>query len=155
IQKLEDPTGYLDIKNSVTIASKPISPSKPDAFPRAVTGVAIWDDVNPDATQFSIFISGLSNGWSEAKNLRNGERVVLRKTLQLNFRRLGDRYYQDSSQIRFQAPVQWLYRGSRLTAPKDAAPARPPKDAAAAPKPPAFLLSPPDPPLPKTTTTSR
>src|SRR5262249_6901423 len=108
IQKLEDPTGYLDIKNSVTIASKPISPSKPDAFPRAVTGVAIWDDVNPDATQFSIFISGLSNGWSEAKNLRNGERVVLRKTLQLNFRRLGDRYYQDSSQIRFQAPVQWL-----------------------------------------------
>src|SRR5262249_37678476 len=45
IRKKEDPTGFLDIKNSVTIGEKPIPPSKEDATPRYVTGVAIFPDV--------------------------------------------------------------------------------------------------------------
>ena len=49
VRQLEDPTDYLKIKNSVTIAAEPIPPSKKDAEPRTVTGVAIWDDVDPDA----------------------------------------------------------------------------------------------------------
>jgi hypothetical protein len=51
IQKVEDPTGYYKIKNSVTISSEPIPPSLPKAAPRPVTGVAIWvdaNDINPD-----------------------------------------------------------------------------------------------------------
>ena len=67
IAKLEDPTGYFGVKNSVTIAAQPISPSKPDANPLTVTGVAIFPDVVEkagDTTRFSIFINGLSNGWS-------------------------------------------------------------------------------------------
>src|SRR5262245_22222125 len=54
IWEVEDPTTYLDakkrgvtdpsasLKNSVTIASQPIPVSKPDAAPKAVTGVAMW-----------------------------------------------------------------------------------------------------------------
>src|SRR5262245_55274750 len=64
IAKQEDPTGYLNIKNSVTIAAEPMPGTKPDAAPKPVTGIAIWDDVNPETTRFSIFVSGLSNGWS-------------------------------------------------------------------------------------------
>ncbi|GIW78992.1 MAG: hypothetical protein KatS3mg105_0799 [Gemmatales bacterium] len=118
IQRLEDPTGRLDIKNSVTIASEPIPPS-PDidddnAFPRAVTGVATWDDVDPDANRYSIFVSGLSNGWSEDDN-----KVIRRKTLQLNFRRVGDRYNMRSSEIKFVPPAQWIYRATNYSRPPD------------------------------------
>lgn len=112
IRRVEDPTSHLDIKNSVTIASEPIPPSKKDAYPRAVTGVATWDDVNPDSNRYSIFVSGLSNGWSIDDN-----KVVRRKTLQLNFRRVGDRFLMDSREIRFVPPYEWMYRATSLTPP--------------------------------------
>jgi hypothetical protein len=109
IQKIEDPTGFLEIKNTVTIR-RPLAPSKKDALPHTVTGVAIWDDTTKeqnlrDTTRFSIFVSGLSNGWSVDDSGK-----VRRKTLQLSFRRLGDRYYQDSREIHFVAPAEWVYR---------------------------------------------
>jgi hypothetical protein len=129
IRQIEDPTGYLDIKNSVTIAAKPIPPSKPNAVPSSVTGVAIWDDVNPDANRFSIFVSGLSNGWSLAEIPPDNKQVIRRKTLQLNFKRLGDRYYQHSGQIHFVAPVEWVYRATNVTLPPDKAAAKPPAPA--------------------------
>jgi hypothetical protein len=113
IAKVEDPTGYLKIKNSVTIAGEPIPVSRPEAAERPVTGVAIWDDVDPDSNYYSIFVSGLSNGWSETDPVvAGGPPVVRRKTLQLNFKRLGDRYYQESREIHFVAPAQWIYRAS-------------------------------------------
>jgi hypothetical protein len=118
ISKLEDPSGYLNIKNSVTIAAEPIPATKPDAAPRPVTGVAIWDDVNPDTTRFRIFVSGLSNGWALTDPVKAGDPpVVRRKTLQLDFKRPGDRYYQHSEEIQFMPPAQWIYRGSKLTIP--------------------------------------
>jgi hypothetical protein len=116
IAKTEDPTGYYDIKNSVTIAAQAIPPSKPDANPIYVTGVAIFPDVVervPDLTKFSIFVTGLSNGWAEDPQTH----VVKRKTLQLNFRRFADARVQTSEPIRFQPPVEWVYRGSGVKAP--------------------------------------
>lgn len=126
IRQVEDPTGYLDIKNSVTIASKPIPPSKPNAFPHAVTGVAIWDDIDPEASRFSIFVSGLSNGWSLAEIPPDNKQIVRRKTLQLNFKRLGERYYQRTGEIRFVPPVEWVYRATNVTVPTELAPAKAP-----------------------------
>jgi hypothetical protein len=118
IRRIEDPTGYLDIKNSVTMAAKPIPPSKRDAVPTAITGIATWDDVNPDANRYSIFISGLSNGWTEVdQKTAEGKSLVRRKTLQLNFKRLGDRFFQNSQEIRFVPPAEWIYRASTLAAP--------------------------------------
>ncbi len=118
IAAVEDPTGYYKIKNSVTITAEPIPPSLPNAAPKAVTGVAIWDDVNPDSNSYSIFVAGLSNGWSETDpTTAGGKPVIRRKTLQLDFKRLGDRYYQRSEEIRFQPPPHWIYRGSQLTVP--------------------------------------
>lgn len=116
IRRIEDPTGMLDIKNSVTIANEPIPPSSPDGPPRKVTGVAIWDDTTKDqhlqdTTRFSIFVAGLSNGWS-----MDDKDVVRRKTLQLNFHRPGDRYYQDPREIRFMPPGEWIYRAWPMAA---------------------------------------
>jgi hypothetical protein len=130
IRQVEDPTDFLKIKNSVTISNDPIPVSRPDAIPRAVTGVAIWDDVHPDANRYSIFVSGLSNGWSVTDPIPPETKpVVRRKTLQLNFRRLGDRYQMKSEEIRFVPPAQWIYRGSQLEVKGlPQAPQPPPKD---------------------------
>jgi hypothetical protein len=135
IQKLEDPTGFYKIKNSVTISADPIPVSQAKAAPRAVTGVAIWVDPNEpgpddsaeekkrkaklpklaDSNRYSIFIAGLSNGWALTDPIPPDKSpIVRRKTLQLNFKRLGDRYNMKSEEIRFQQPADWLYRGSRL-----------------------------------------
>ena len=119
IRQLEDPTDYLKIKNSVTIAADPIPVSRKEAEPRAVTGVAIWDDVDPDSNYYSIFVSGLSNGWAVTDDPEKPgvKSIVRRKTLQLNFKRLGDRFLQKSEEIQFVPPAQWIYRGSSLTVP--------------------------------------
>jgi hypothetical protein len=116
IRRVEDPSDYLKIKNSVTIATEPIPPSKPNA-PRSVTGVAIWDDVDPDANVYSIFVSGLSNGWAVTDPIPPSTKpVVRRKTLQLDFKRLGDRYLHRSDEVRF-LRSQWIYRGSQIEVP--------------------------------------
>jgi hypothetical protein len=127
IKRIEDPTGYQDIKNSVTIGSNPIPISKEDAFPRAVTGVALWDGTAADpakrdpkvkdlsdATRFSIFIRGLSNGFVEVDPVVAGDPPITRwKTLQLNFKRQGGRAVLDSRDIEFMPPAEWIYRAGR------------------------------------------
>ena len=118
IKRVEDPTGYLDIKNSVSIGQQLIPVSKEDAAPRAITGVAIWDDIfadQPDTKRFSIFVSGLSNGWS--KDDRGVYRV---KTLQLNFKRLSDRYHLDS-EVKWISPAEWIYRATEIKLPEEKA----------------------------------
>jgi hypothetical protein len=128
IKRIEDPTGYQDIKNSVTINSNSIPVSKPadQAFPRAITGVAVWD-ASPanlkkrdadgkdlmDSTRFSIFVRGLSNGYVTVDPIAPGLQPVTRyKTLQLNFRRQGDRFSTDNRDISFVAPAEWIYRAA-------------------------------------------
>jgi hypothetical protein len=138
IQKVEDPTGFYKIKNSVTIAAEPIPASLSRDTPRPVTGVAIWVDPNEpaptddaatvkrkaalpklaDSNRYSIFIAGLSNGWAVTDAIPPSTKpVVRRKTLQLSFKRLGDKFLMKSEAIRFQPPAQWIYRGSALDVP--------------------------------------
>jgi hypothetical protein len=128
IKRIEDPTGYQDIKNSVTISTSPIPVSKPadQAFPKAVTGVAVWDaspaDLKKrdgdhkdlmDSTRFSIFVRGLSNASVTVDPIAPGQPPVTRfKTLQLNFKRQGDRFSTDSRDISFVAPAEWIYRAA-------------------------------------------
>ncbi|MCX7664810.1 MAG: hypothetical protein N2112_04630 [Gemmataceae bacterium] len=118
IRQREDPFGKFNIKNSVTISEEPIPVSKKDAFPKRVAGVAIWTDVDPapgtkdkiDRTnKFSIFVAGLSNGWAEEKKA-DGTRVIKRKTLQLDFERLGDGERIEPSGIRWTGGATWIYR---------------------------------------------
>jgi hypothetical protein len=118
IRKIEDPGDNLKIKNSVTMGAEPIPPTKPDAAPRAITGVAIWDDKDiAESNRYSIFISGLSNGWAETDPVEpGGKPVVRRKTLRLDFKRVGDQFYQDAREIHFMPPATWIYRAANLKA---------------------------------------
>jgi hypothetical protein len=123
IRKREDPTGRFNIKNSVTISAQDIPVSKKDAYPRAVTGVAIWTGVDdpipgakepvPRTNKFSIFIAGLSNGYTEERPIdQPGVRIIKRKTLQLDFERLGSGEQTEPSGIRWTGNATWMYRAS-------------------------------------------
>lgn len=128
IRKKEDPSGYQEIKNSVTISKLPVPVSAPPdkGFPRAITGVAIWDvaPADPkkraegtrdlsDTTKFSIFVRGLSNGFRVLDPVGPGLPPITRhKTLQINFKRVGDRLSTDSRDIIFVAPAEWIYRAA-------------------------------------------
>jgi hypothetical protein len=133
IRKVEDPTNRTDMKNSVTISEQPIPPTKPDSAPKAVHGVAIWPDVYDrakDTNYFSVFVSGLSNGWTEDDN-----KVIRRKTLQMKFRKHGDSDVKDGTDIKWfidpqgkSENPQWIYRAT------NAAPAKPAPKADGEPK---------------------
>lgn len=123
IRKREDPTGRFGLKNSVTISANDIPVSKDDAYPRAITGVAIWTGVDdpivgakspvPLTNKFSVFIAGLSNGYTAEKPIdRPGETIIKRKTLQLDFERLGDGDPTQPSGIRWTGNATWMYRAS-------------------------------------------
>jgi hypothetical protein len=118
IRKIEDPTDLLKIKNSVTISADPIPPSKKDGPARAVTGVAIWDDKDiAESNRYSIYVSGLSNGVALTDPVEPmGKPVIRRKTLRLDFKRIGDQYYQDAREIHFMPPATWVYRATNLKA---------------------------------------
>jgi RNA polymerase sigma factor (sigma-70 family) len=108
IRQVEDPTDFLKIKNSVTVAAGPIPPSGSGRSAQAVNGVAIWNDVDPDTTRLSIFVGGLSNAWSVTDAVPPDTKPLMRrKTLQLNFKRGKDR-------MEFVPPAQWVYRTAPL-----------------------------------------
>lgn len=125
IRKREDSTGRFKLKNSVTISEEEIPVSKEDSFPRAVTGVAIWTGVDdpipgskspvPLTNKFSIFVAGLSNGYTiEESTDATGApvKIIKRKTLQLDFERLGHGETTEPSGIRWTGNATWMYRAS-------------------------------------------
>lgn len=120
LRKLEDPTGILDLKTSISISKRPIPPSKPDAIPRMVSGVAIWTDMAekaPKTNKFSVYIVGLSNGLA-TEELRTGEKIIKRKTLQINFIRPTDDNKPVITDIRpddANGPAEsWIYRTTSI-----------------------------------------
>lgn len=114
VQKKEDEQNILDIKNSWTITKEPIPISKEFdangnriAFPLRITGVATWNDINPKSTQFSILVFGLSNGFTKVDG-PDGKEIVRVKTLQLNFKRVGDDDNLKGEQVKFMG-YKWIY----------------------------------------------
>jgi hypothetical protein len=125
IAKREDDTGRLDIKNSITIQKDLIPVTKKESFPRAVTGLAIWSDIYdraPDTNHFYIFVSGLSNGMTD----EDDRGVRRRKTLQLEFKRLGNAQ-AEGGPIKWTERAEWVYRATassgKTTPKKNEAPA--------------------------------
>jgi hypothetical protein len=144
IKKIEDPTGYQEIKSPVDIGLQEIAPSKPadEAFPHAVTGVAIWPvtEADPakrdpkvkdisDSTRFSIFVTGLTNAYVNVDPVVPGAPAVTRwKTLQLNFKRQNEKFTLDSRDIQFVPNAEWTYRAGSPPAEKAPAAKAPGKE---------------------------
>ncbi len=118
LNKIENPQDHprLRLQTSIEIAKRPIPPSKPDAIPLVVTGVVVWTDMAekaPKTNKFSVYIAGLSNGQA-TEELRTGEKLIKRKTLQINFIRPTDDNKPQVTDIRpddSNGPAeQWIYR---------------------------------------------
>ena len=60
VQKREDP--HIDVFGSVDIIGS-LPPSTKEAVDDTVTGVALWENVDPHADGFKIYIRGLSDGY--------------------------------------------------------------------------------------------
>jgi hypothetical protein len=85
-------------------------------------GVATWEDIDPKVVRFSIYVIGLTNAyrWIDPPGgYKAGEppgkgRILLRKTLKLNFWRPGDEFFEHEEEIRYGVPggvdYQWVYR---------------------------------------------
>lgn len=111
---------------SVEMPLKPLGPGE-EAW-----GVAMWEGIDPEIDFFSVFVRGLSNAydWTDPPGaFKEGDapgkgREFVRKTLQLNFWRPGDRFLQHEDEVRYGVPPgrgalygtadgvahQWLYR---------------------------------------------
>jgi hypothetical protein len=114
----ELPNGIYDFKTSIGISKRPIPPTLPDSVPRVVSGLAIWTDMAvkaPKTNKFTIYITGLSNGLA-VEETATGEKLIKRKTLQINFLRpTDDRRPQVGDIIPddLNGPAEkWIYRTS-------------------------------------------
>jgi hypothetical protein len=122
IDRIENPTSEprLKVHSSIEISKRPIPPSKPDAVPITVSGVAVWTNLQRQAAgtnRFSVYITGLSNGLA-VEEAANGERIIKRKTLQINFVRPTDDQRQRTGDIipdETAGPAeQWIYRSASV-----------------------------------------
>lgn len=122
LEKIENPQNHpnLRLQSSIEISKRPIPVSNAEAIPRMVTGVAVWTDMAdkaPKTNKFSVYISGLSNGQA-TEELRTGEKLIKRKTLQINFVRPTDDNNPRITDIRpddGNGPAeQWIYRTSTV-----------------------------------------
>jgi RNA polymerase sigma factor (sigma-70 family) len=126
IAKIEDPTGDLGFKDTIALAAEPLAAAKTKEPARGAWGLALWKQGPLDVPRFTIFVGGLSNSWVTVDD--GAKPVLRRKTLQLNFKRVGERY-------EFVPPAEWIYR---LAVPREAGkekpdPVPPPPDGKPAP----------------------
>jgi hypothetical protein len=79
-------------------------------------GVAIWKEPNPEMGTFSIFLTGLSGETARLKDAEgkdvkdaNGDAIILRKTLQMNYFVRGDEVYPGLDEVNTR-PETWVMR---------------------------------------------
>ncbi len=118
LNRIENPENHpsLELRTSIGISKRPIPPTLPDAIPRVVTGVAIWTDMAekaPKTNKFSVYVTGLSNGVA-VEETPTGEKLIKRKTLQINFLRPTDDNRPQITDIvpdDLNGPAErWIYR---------------------------------------------
>lgn len=99
----------LPLKTSVQIAGpipKTATPGAKDE--NAEYGVFMFRGVNPLTTSFSIYLSGFSNAYKIGKD-ESGKSTVLRRTIQVPYRRFADKYDQFAKEIRQVGEPKWIY----------------------------------------------
>jgi hypothetical protein len=99
------------LRNSVE-AIGPLPPETPmeaQADPaNVIHGVVTWRGIDPRTDEFTVFLSGFSNGYQIVKG-PDGQPLVLRKTLVQDFWRPGDEFDQSEREIRVRGPARWEY----------------------------------------------
>lgn len=108
IQDREDPTvpvyGAVDVMGIL-----PPTGSK-QGVDDAIFGAAVWDNVDPKADAFKIYVRGLSDGYRMIPAPNGGEPQIQYKTLRIDFFRPGDDLALNEREIRLADPAyDWIY----------------------------------------------
>jgi len=99
IQAREDPSTPL--LGSVDMVGL-VPPSKREGVMDAVYGVAIWNDFDPKASRFSVYVRGLSDGYQPQSKKY--------KSLKIEFQIFGDHIEVHEDEIRLMDPAYyWVY----------------------------------------------
>jgi hypothetical protein len=118
IRRREDPRRiFLD---TVEISKTEIQPSTATED-NSVWGVITWEDIDPNVDYFSIYIQGLTNAYKietvtekDDEGKEQEKWTYLRKTLELNFWRPGDEFFENEREIRYGQPNnvehRWVYK---------------------------------------------
>jgi hypothetical protein len=108
----------LPLKTSVQMAGPLPKPTGPGAKQEnAEYGLFMFRGVNPRTTSFSIYLSGFSNAYKIGKD-ESGKPMVLRRTIQIPYRRYADRYDQFAKEIRQEGEPKWIYVPDEATVAK-------------------------------------
>lgn len=124
IAEKEDPDKNMNLQTTVQITQNPIPVTKIDSFPRYVSGLAIWTDVQMQAkstNKFSVYVSGLSDGLVAEKN-EDGSKLIKVKTLQLDFNKPTDSNNPGIDDIKREnngglGGERWIYRAVEMKKP--------------------------------------
>jgi len=113
IRKREDPD--VDLYNAVDIMGN-IPPSTKDGVDDTISGVAIWEGVDPHADGFKVYVRGLSDGYQVIPSASGDKNkpVIRHKTLRLDFIRRGDERNLSEREIQLaDPPYEWVYWGDK------------------------------------------
>ena len=111
VQTREDPA--VALLGAVNVMGV-IPASKKDGIDDAVFGVAIWEDVDPHADRFNVYVRGLSDGYVQPDAPAEGAAVtkapVKYKSLRIDFIRRGDQFNLHEKEIQIlDPPYEWVY----------------------------------------------
>ncbi|MHC5540187.1 hypothetical protein ACYOEI_18360 [Singulisphaera rosea] len=113
IQAREEPT--IPLLGAVNIMGT-IPPSTKEGVDDAVFGVAIWDNVDPHADRFQIYVRGLSDGLQVIPRPQDAaakapvKPIIRYKALRVDFVRRGDEHNLNEKEIQLlDPPYEWVY----------------------------------------------
>ena len=98
------------LKNTVEIV-QPVPPpaAADDAAEQPLYGVASWKGIDRRTANFTVYLSGFSNGFKQTTG-PDGKPLILRRTLVLEFWRPGDDITVNEPQFQFRSQPRWIYR---------------------------------------------
>ncbi len=75
----------------------------------ALSGVAMWRGIDPEADRYTVYMTGFSNGIRKVDG-PDGKPIVQTKTIMQRYWRRGDRFEQREPEITLDGESKWIYR---------------------------------------------
>lgn len=98
------------LKSSVgAVGPLPEANDPGSGYEHAISGVAMWRGIDPDADRYTVYMTGFSNGFRKV-NGPDGEPIIQVKTIMQKYIRRGDRFEQNEGEIELDGESQWIYR---------------------------------------------